>query len=1004
MNTSADVESLFGQALEIASPADRAAFLDQVCRDNPALRAELEGLLKASAKAGQFMNRPAGPTGATTVPLEVPSDPIGPYKLLQKLGEGGMGTVFLAEQEHPVRRRVALKVIRAGMDSREIVARFEQERQALAMMDHPNIAKVLDAGSTNAGLPFVVMELVKGIPITKFCDQERLTPKERLELFIPVCHAVQHAHQKGIIHRDLKPSNVLIALYDDRPVPKVIDFGVAKAIGRTLSERTLFTEVGVLVGTFEYMAPEQATLNNLDIDTRADIYSLGVILYELLTGTQPFTSKHLRDAGLAEMLKFIQEVEPQKPSTRLSSSDALPSIAATRKLEPKSLTRLVAGELDWIVMKCLEKERGRRYATPNDLAMDMQRYLADEPVLAGPPSARYRLRKFVRKHRSWITVAAAFALLLTVAAGLSVALAVWAIHERNVAVAEKHRANEQSDIAKAVNDFLQKDMLGQADIANQPRGERDRDVKVREALDRAAKGIGERFTEQPLTEAAIRLTLGKAYAALGEYAEAQKHFERALQLRKEKLSAGHQDVLEVVHHLAGVWVDRGNYEEAERLYKQALEGRRKTLGDDHRDTLDSLDALGLVYCERSRFQEAELFLKQAFEMRSHTLGPDHLDTLKSVMNLGYYHSSKRENSRAAARFKQAIVGWRDKLGADHPYILDAMHSLAQTHLNLDQVDEAESLLNDVFEAHRLKLGPEHPRTVSVMQSLASLYQKRRRYDEAEALFKQVIQSQLAKFGPDHDVTLGSQNNLAVFYMDRNRPDLAEPLMEHVVNSLRRTLGSDHIQTLAVLQNLAVIYRDTGKFEKAEASFREAVATARTKLGLTDDVTAGFISNLCHLYLRQGTPERGEDLITELAAGVRKKVGPEHLAYANHLGTLSQILIMQKKYVEAEPVARECLAIRIKKKPDGFTAFLTRAILGRALWGQQKYAEAEPLLLEGYEGVKQREATIPRDSKFTLTQTLEWLIELYDAWGKEAEAAKWRRELATLKTGATPVDQ
>jgi WD40 repeat protein/serine/threonine protein kinase len=371
---------------------------------------------------------------------------------LQKLGEGGMGIVYLAEQEEPVRRQVALKIIKAGMDSTHVIGRFEQERQALAMMDHPNIAKVLDAGTTASpksearnpkseepnpkseaadsglvsdfgfgpsdltrGRPYFVMELVKGIPITKFCDQEQLTPRERLELLVPVCQAVQHAHQKGIIHRDLKPSNVLIALYDGKPVPKVIDFGVAKATGQKLTERTLFTEVGQMVGTLEYMAPEQAELNNLDIDTRADIYALGVILYELLTGSPPFTGKQLRSAAFAEMLRIIREVEPSRPSTKLSSSAELPGIAAKRKLEPKKLTRLMQGELDWIVMKCLEKERQRRYETANGLAMDIQRYLADEPVAAGPPSALYRFRKFARRHKGMLMTAAVVAMAVVLA-------------------------------------------------------------------------------------------------------------------------------------------------------------------------------------------------------------------------------------------------------------------------------------------------------------------------------------------------------------------------------------------------------------------------------------------------------------------------------------------------------------------------------------------------------------------------------------------------------------
>jgi eukaryotic-like serine/threonine-protein kinase len=420
-------KDIFLKALDLSSPDERTAFVAKECGSDDSLRLQVEAMLQAHAAPDSFLEKPAAALELTIdaapgrqelgVSTESLGTRIGPYKLLQQLGEGGMGVVFMAEQEEPVRRMVALKIIKQGMDSAQVVARFESERQALALMDHPNIARVLDAGTTDAGRPYFVMELIKGIPITKFCDQEHLTPRQRLQLFIPVCQAVQHAHQKGIIHRDLKPSNVMIALYDGKPVPKVIDFGVAKATIQKLTDRTLFTEVGGIVGTLEYMAPEQAELNNLDIDTRADIYALGVLLYELLTGSPPFSAKELRSKAFTEMLRIIREVEPPRPSTKLSSSQELPAIAASRKLEPNKLTSQVQGDLDWIVMKCLEKERSRRYETANAVVQDIQRYLTDEPVLAGPPSAGYRLRKFVKRNRGMVT--AASVVLLTLVAGIA---------------------------------------------------------------------------------------------------------------------------------------------------------------------------------------------------------------------------------------------------------------------------------------------------------------------------------------------------------------------------------------------------------------------------------------------------------------------------------------------------------------------------------------------------------------------------------------------------------
>jgi eukaryotic-like serine/threonine-protein kinase len=407
--------SIFIAALEKDDPAERAAYLAQACADDLPLRERIERLLKAHEPAESFLERGPSVLDATDdyEPIaECAGTVIGPYKLLQQIGEGGMGVVYMAEQLEPVRRKVALKIIKPGMDSRQVIARFEAERQALAMMDHQNIARVLGAGTTQTGRPYFVMELVHGVPITRYCDDNKLTPRERLALFVPVCQAIQHAHQKGIIHRDVKPSNVLVTMYDDKPVPKVIDFGVAKAIEQRLTEKTMFTHYGALVGTFEYMSPEQAEMNAFGVDTRSDIYSLGVLLYELLTGTTPLERTRLRGAALDEMVRLIREEEAPRPSLRLSSSNDLPKIAAARKTEPARLSKMVRGEIDWIVMKCLEKDRSRRYETANGVARDLERYLADEPVEACPPTAGYRLRKFARKHRTALVTAAAFAILL----------------------------------------------------------------------------------------------------------------------------------------------------------------------------------------------------------------------------------------------------------------------------------------------------------------------------------------------------------------------------------------------------------------------------------------------------------------------------------------------------------------------------------------------------------------------------------------------------------------
>jgi serine/threonine protein kinase/tetratricopeptide (TPR) repeat protein len=458
-----DERSIFMGALERESAPERSAYLDNACGGDTALRQRVEALLASHEQAGSFLRKPvperlaekvatpeqteetsgeapAGQEGHRPLP-EGQGSRIGPYKLLQEIGEGGMGTGFLAEQSEPVRRLVALKIIKPGMDSKQVIARFEAERQALALMDHPSIARVLDGGTTASGRPYFVMELVKGVPVTRFCDERRYTPRQRLELFVPVCQAVQHAHQKGIIHRDLKPSNVLVCLYEGYPVPKVIDFGIAKATGQKLTERTMYTEIGQVVGTLEYMSPEQAELNQLDIDTRSDIYSLGVLLYELLTGSTPLDRKRLKSAAMLEVLRLIREEEPPRPSTRLSDSkEALPSISAQRQMEPARLTKLVRGELDWIVMKALEKDRNRRYETANSFAMDVQRYLADEPVLACPPSAWYRLRKFGRRHQAGLLTTAALLLVLILAGGT----VGWVLWDRAAQRAARSAATERA--------------------------------------------------------------------------------------------------------------------------------------------------------------------------------------------------------------------------------------------------------------------------------------------------------------------------------------------------------------------------------------------------------------------------------------------------------------------------------------------------------------------------------------------------------------------------------
>ena len=592
--------------------------------------------------------QPDAATGAYTKPtnetLDRPGESlgsrIGPYKLLQEIGEGGMGTVFMAEQLEPVRRMVALKVIKPGMDSKEVLARFEAERQALALMDHPNIAKVLDAGTTDTGRPYFGMELVKGVRITKYCDELQLSLHERLKLFVPVCQAIQHAHQKGVIHRDIKPSNVLVASYDGKPVPKVIDFGVAKAMGQKLTERTMFTAFGLMIGTLEYMSPEQAELNALDIDTRSDIYSLGVLLYELLTGTTPLLRKRLTQAALQDALRLIREEDPPRPSTRLSNSESLPVLSAQRKMEPAKLTKMMRGELDWIVMKALDKDRSRRYETANGFARDIERFLHDEPVEACPPSASYRLRKMASKYKAPLRVAGALFIMLIAGVIVSALLAIRAVRAENEALANaalakanELRALEQQKEARTVLEFFLNNVLAAARPEGQVGG-LGVDVSIRAALDAVEPRIAKTFQDKPLIEASIRHTLGMTYFYLGDYQLAIQQHRRVLNLRQANLDPDHPDVLTTMDKLSWAYRNAGQPEVALPLLKDVVRLRQAKLGLDHPDTLIGMDALAWGYRSLGRMDDATAVREEMYRLSKAKLGADDPATLQSLHGLG----------------------------------------------------------------------------------------------------------------------------------------------------------------------------------------------------------------------------------------------------------------------------------------------------------------------------------------------------------------------------------
>jgi serine/threonine protein kinase/tetratricopeptide (TPR) repeat protein len=711
-------EQIYYQAIS-KPPGERQAYLKEACGDDAELLGRIEALLKAHEQAGSFLKVPVFGPDVTldTSPLtEGPGTIIGRYKLLEQIGEGGFGVVYMAEQQEPIRRRVALKIIKLGMDTRQVIARFEAERQALAMMDHPNIAGVLDAGATETGRPYFVMELVKGIPITEYCDKNNLDTRQRLELFIDVCKAVQHAHQKGIIHRDIKPSNVMITLHDGKPVPKVIDFGIAKATSHRLTEKTLFTKYAQMIGTPEYMSPEQAEMSGLDIDTRTDIYSLGVLLYELLTSATPFDAKELREAGYAEMQRIIRETEPLKPSTKLNTmGDALTDIAKHRQSSAALLPKLVRGDLDWIAMKTLEKDRTRRYETANELAMDIERHLGDEPVVAGPPSTVYRARKFVRRNRTLIIGVSA--VLIVLIAGV-IASTIFAVG--------KVRARAVLQAVEAVGEFFMDDVL----ISVSPEKVKSSEVTVRYILDAASKNLGDKFRDKPLVEALIRMTLGSTYQKLGDYKAAEPHLERAVELCRVQLGEKHPYTLFPMGYLALLYIDQGRYREAETLFAKVLEK-----GEKHSETLTYMNNLGVLYHNHGHYKEAEPLLTKALEGRRRVLGEEHPDTLNSMNSLAVlYHSQGRFNE-AEQLLAKALKGRRRVLGEEHPDTLGFMNNLGAMYLYQGRYKEAEPILVKALEGRRRVLGEEHPDTGYSMTYLGLVYYRQGRYDKADATLR-----------------------------------------------------------------------------------------------------------------------------------------------------------------------------------------------------------------------------------------------------------------------------
>ena len=965
---------------------------------------------------GAYTPRPEVEESLCQPPLnEAPGTRVGPYRLLQVLGEGGMGTVYVAEQTEPVKRRVALKVIKPGMDSAQVLRRFEGEQQALALMDHTNIARVFDAGTTDSGRPYFVMELVHGIPITRYCDELHLSIRQRLELFVPVCQAVQHAHHKGVIHRDIKPPNVLVCMQDGNPVPKVIDFGLAKPLHQPLTEGTVYTEIGAVVGTLEYMSPEQAEMSPLGVDTRTDVYALGVLLYELLTGTTPLDRQRLRSAGLVERVRIIKEEEPPKPSTRLTESkESLADLAARRRTEPGRLTREMRGELDWIVMKCLEKDRTCRYESAGALARDLERYLHDEPVEACPPGRGYRLRKFLRRNKK--LVSAASLVLLALLTGISGTTWGWVLaeHERD----QKGKALESEQKARARTREALDEMSSRVIedwLSRQPHHSPEQKAFL-EKTARFYEEFAAATGEDELTLAGVadaRLRLATIYHILGRHQDAVGAAEQARGLFRElanrgPAAAGHRlGLMRALNQQANSLHHFRKSEDADPIELEAI-GLAEQFVTQAPGDLTAIGHLTKLLTDRgfylvnsTRTVEALAVLDRALPLQERLVAAEqgnehHLEGLARIRNLRMDCLYILRREEEADRQRVAALELYEAIARRSPSLLSARASAGRMRLNTGFYYAARGRFADAGVEYRkaeqwyAPLATDYPGVLEYRDYLATVY----------VCWAQALAA--AKDGPAaaEKATRALQTWKELGYLSsaasaltvladcqakagqlenavRDYATAIQWINETVARSgprpwTRQDLAAAHAGRAQTLDRL-------GRYTDALVDWDKAIEKGPELIWLSPDnvlaTKVGFAGSA-------GAP--GGDA-THFASS------PFNLL-AGKAGTLTRA----GRLADSEGVLRRCLAVCEKMDPNAWTTFHTKSLLGAALLRQQKYADAELLLVQGYEGMKARLTEGSPGSKAQLRGALELLVQLYDTWSKKDKAAKWRNELEAMK--------
>jgi serine/threonine protein kinase len=962
-------ETLFEHTLTLPE-AERDAFLARVCGDDRAMQAGVSALLRAHAAADQLdrsieRSLQEELTGGGAF-LDLTGAQLGPYRITARLGEGGTGLVYRAEQEAPIRRTVALKVIKPGMDTREVLARFAAERQTLALMDHPGIARVIDAGATPDGRGYFVMELVDGVPLTRYCDEQRLPLPARLELFLQVCAAVQHAHQKGVIHRDLKPSNLLITQRDGKPQPKIIDFGIAKAThGYDARQAAHVTQSTQLVGTPGYMSPEQVA-GDVDLDTRSDIYSLGVLLHELFIGRTPHETKDWAKHGIDELRRRIREDAPPRPSLawrRLAAADA-DALAAARATTAAELARKLAGDLDWITLRCLEKDRNRRYASAAALAEDLRRHREHEPVSAAAPGRLYLLGKSLRRHRLAYGLGAAAALTLAAATGVSLVLA--------------HRARQAERIAasaaaqsQAVTDFLRFDVLAPASPNLHP----DRELKLRTALDNAARKIGDRFTSQPLTEAAVRETLGETYSALGDYATAHTHFERSWELRRGLLGPDDRLTLQTLNLVVRSLRQSSQFDAADQLAGDALPRQRRMLGADDPITLETLAGLGAQRLDQGRLAEAEPLLAEALERRRRVLGPDNLKTLQSMNNLAMCYSALGRDRDAVQLFEESLALRLKLYGPEHPHTINLQNNLAAAYSRLGAVERSGAIYEEIYAIRVRVQGAEHPDTLNTLQNLGSNRMQLGQYDAAVELLTRARTGLAAALGGDHPQATMPLMNLGVLRTYQGRFPEAEEALRECLRLRTARLGPDHVLTTDAATQLGETLGRALRYAEGERILRETLER-RTRVHGPDSFRTLTTANYLGCLLRAaGRLEEGDAMLVATAERALAQLGPDHPQTWNFVADALEFHLRHAEPARAESLSAPLVASASGRDISRPTRWIVEARRGAALLALGRRAEAEAAIRRGHEGLNATRQLLPANETARLAEVDQLLARV-----------------------------